>query len=203
MAEGSAKRPRGRPKSVDRQRAIDVAVETWWREGLHSVSLNQLCKRAQISKPGLYREFGGEDGLMMAALAAYREQEVLPLLGAFGSELPFRDLLDAVVAGMIRERDRPPGCLFTRMRLDDGRLGEETRAAVRTLEKERRDVFEARYRRALAGDEAEPSVSPQLAATYLDTQFTTLLVQMAAGEPRSLVREQARLALSVLLARQG
>ncbi|MCO4747785.1 MAG: helix-turn-helix transcriptional regulator [Proteobacteria bacterium] len=45
---------------------IAKAVDHFWREGLRAVSLNQLCQVIGISKPGLYREFGGEDGLMQA-----------------------------------------------------------------------------------------------------------------------------------------
>lgn len=64
-------RRRGRPKTFDRDPMIDVAMECYWREGTDGVSLNELYRRADVSKPGVYREFGGEDGLMAAVLEHY------------------------------------------------------------------------------------------------------------------------------------
>ncbi len=74
-AEGSqivvretASPPIGRPKTFDRDRVIGIAMECYWREGVDGVLLNELCRRAAVSKPGVYREFGGEDGLMDAVV---------------------------------------------------------------------------------------------------------------------------------------
>ena len=97
MGETEKKRGRGRPKTLDRQRIVDAAMQVYWREGLHALSLNALCRRIEISKPGLYREFGGEDGLMEAVLERYRELVVVPLLGLMAAELPYGAVIDRVV----------------------------------------------------------------------------------------------------------
>lgn len=200
MAEDRPKRPRGRPKTVDREHAIQVAMTAWWGEGLHSLSLNELCRRAGISKPALYREFGGEDGLMAAALAAYRQQAVAPLLAIVRAEMPFGDMLDRLVTVMTSDLGLPRGCLFTRMRLEDDRVGEGASEGLEALVAERRAAFAARYAAALEAGEAQASLTPDAAAHYWDTQLTTLLVQMAAGEDPETVRAEAKLALGVLLA---
>lgn len=198
MEERKTKRPRGRPKTVDRARTTQLAMVNYWREGLHALSLNQVCLRAEISKPALYREFENEDGLMSAVLAHYREVVVLPLLMFIGSERPFADVLDELIVGMTSQRETPVGCLFTQMRLSLPRLGPMTTAAVGALEQERRDAFEVWYRRALQSAEITPGLAPELAAGYLDTQFTSVLIQMKAGTPPDDVRAQARLAFRAL-----
>ena len=43
-------------------------MDSYWRDGVENVSLNELCRRAEVSKPGVYREFGGEEGLLDAVL---------------------------------------------------------------------------------------------------------------------------------------
>ena len=48
-------------------------------------------------------------------------------------------------------------------------------------------------------DEVNATVPAELAAHYLDTQLTTMLVQMAAGQAPDLVRAQAQLAFASLL----
>ena len=46
-------------------------MHTYWKNGVDGVSVNEICKKAQISKPGLYREFNNQEGLMIAALGCY------------------------------------------------------------------------------------------------------------------------------------
>jgi AcrR family transcriptional regulator len=192
------KRSRGRPKTVARDDAIASAMLSYWERGLHALSVNALCKEAGISKPALYREFGGEDGLMTAALALYRAQVVAPLLDAVASARPFRQVLDRIVVGMSEPRGRPVGCLFTKMRLSAGRLGPEATAAVRALERERLGAFEAWYARALERGEANAALQPEFAARYIDNQFSSLLVQMGADADPTEAQAEARLAMSVL-----
>lgn len=199
------KRPRGRPKTVDRGRTVALAMETYWRDGVHALSLNEVCRRAEISKPSLYREFGGEDGLMHAALEAFRERCIVPVTGLLHTESTSAAALDRVVVAMteafILTEDRwaPTGCLFTKMRLAGDRVGPETQERVREIARERRAVFEEWFRRGLERGDVDAELTPEFAAGYIDTQLTTLLTQMAAGEEAEVVREQARLALGVLV----
>ncbi len=174
-------------------------MDQYWREGLHAVSLNELCRRASLSKPALYREFTNEDGLMEAALEHYRQQVIVPLLSIIAAEHPFGPFLEQLVAGMTSQRSVPAGCLFTQMRLDRRRLGPKTMARVQTLEDERLRAFEAWYAQAVETGQANPKFSPAFAARYLDTQLSTVLVQMGAKAPAAQVQAQANLALSVLL----
>ncbi|MBT5864543.1 MAG: helix-turn-helix transcriptional regulator, partial [Ilumatobacter sp.] len=53
-------------------------MDAYWREGPDAVSLNEICRRAGVSKPGLYRAFGGEDKLLDAALEHYADVVLAP-----------------------------------------------------------------------------------------------------------------------------
>ena len=193
------KRRRGRPRSVDRERTTQRAMDDYWREGFSALSLNEICRRAEISKPALYREFGGEDGLHAAVLDSYRERFLEPLLAPLAEERPFGTMLDRAILTLTSDRGTPAGCLFTKMRLAGSRLGPLATERVRLIEKEQRSAYEAWYRRGLERGEVNPDLAPELAARYLDTQFATILVQMAYGVSPELVRALARLALRALL----
>jgi AcrR family transcriptional regulator len=200
LKKTSSESPRrvGRPKSVDREGAIDAAMAAWWAYGLHSMSVNELCRRVGLSKPALYREFGGEDGLMAAALARYRKQILLPILQALAGDAPLLAVLDRIVGAMAAHEGLPAGCLFTRMRVDRERLGEASTDGVAAAVRERRDGFEDAVRRAQGRGEVDPQLSPAEAARYIDAQITLLQVQLAAGEDADVAAAQARLALSAL-----
>ena len=173
-------------------------MTTWWQQGLNP-SLNEVCRLVGISKPALYREFGGADGLMEAALEAYRQRAIVPLLALFQSKGSFSDVLDRVVETLTSDLGLPAGCLFTRMRTSDSGLGEGTEARVLRLVTERRAAFQARFQQALDAGEANPDVAPELAGRYIDNQLTGLLVRMGDGEDPHQVRAEVLLALRVLL----
>ena len=75
---------------MDREQTLAVAMQAYWREDVDSISLNEICRRAEVSKPGLYREFGHEDGLMKAVLVAYQKQVLAPVYQMIAADAPFQ-----------------------------------------------------------------------------------------------------------------
>jgi len=199
MPETAKKARRGRPRTVDFSGLIRLSMGAWWQDGLYSASLNELCRRAGVSKPLVYREFGGEDGLMTAALALYRAELVEPMLGILERDQPFPDQLERLLTVLTADRGTPSGCFFTRMRLDPLRLGDQSKAALAELVEHRRGSFAAWYARGLSRGEANPALTPEQAAAFLDSQITSLLVHLGSGEPLDQARAQAALAFRVLL----
>ena len=199
MSKESSKRSRGRPRSVERQPAVSLAMQTYWRDGLSAHSLNEVCRLIGLSKPSVYRTFGGEDGLMEAALDHYRDLAIVPLLGVLAADEPFEQILNKSLDWLISDHGTPAGCLFTRMRLSTSRLGPSTAARVRAIEQERRDAFAASYRRALARGEVDRSITPDFAAYFIDTQLNGALVRRSVGDAPDLVKAQTRLAFRALL----
>lgn len=198
MSNAPKKRGRGRPKTLDRQRTVELAMAIYWCDGVRNVSMNEICRRADVSKPGVYREFGSEDGLMEAAVEHYRATVIDPLLELLGSERPFPEVLQHLLRFMTEPSDRPTGCLLAELRSAPGRVGPVTAARVDAVTDELRDAYEQWFRQAQARGEVYTSISPDLATHFIDTQFTTVLLQMALGAEPRLVRAQAELAFTAL-----
>ena len=74
---------RGRPKVLDRDRVLSVAMEQYWRHGPTKISVNDICKLSGSSKPAVYREFGSDDGLKATALLAHKAVAIDPFLACF------------------------------------------------------------------------------------------------------------------------
>ena len=192
------RRGRGRPKRRSRTELVELAMDRYWRDGVYVHSLNELCRRLSISKPSLYREFGGEEGLIEAVLDHYRELVVLPVLRFLELEWPFAETMEALIIGMTTPDGVPPGCLFTEMRMLRKRLSPQCVAKLAAIEHERIEAFERWYLRALERGEAKASLSAAVASHYRDAQFTLILLQMGAGLSPDQIRTQGRLALGVL-----
>jgi len=199
MVAAQKKRPRGRPKALDRDRTVDAAMACYWREGVNTLGLNEICRRMGISKPSLYREFGGEDGLMVEALNRYRDEVGTAIFDLLKVDLPFPEVLQKIVTWFTEDNGKPAGCLFASMRYSPSRLGPLTMQRVAVLRDEHRAAYEAWYERARVRNEVNPDIPSKLAAMLIDTQLTSLVMQMTLGEPPDSVRAQAELALRCLL----
>lgn len=196
--EGRDRRP-GRPRSFDRDVTIDAATACYWQEGPHGISLNEVCRRVNVSKPGIYREFGGEDGLLAAVIDRYRDQVVLPLLDLLASDPPFDEVLQALLTALATKRDGPMGCLIAEGRLGRHLLGPLAAERLEAVSKEMLSAYEARYRRAVADGQANGDLEPGFAASYLDAQLSTLLMRLHRGDDPEMVAGHGWLALQVLL----
>lgn len=71
-------------------------------------------------------------------------------------------------------------------------------AKVSAVAEEMRQAYEQWFRRARARGEVDGAVSPALAAHFIDTQLTSVLLQMRLRTDPELVRGQAQLAFRSL-----
>lgn len=198
MNDDAPKKPRGRPQTLDADRVAALAMQAYWHEGPTEVSINALCARAGVSKPSLYRAFGGEDGLTRAALTAYSEQvlaEVLAILDA-------PDGFDAALEGLVHYASESPlsdpGCLFVKMRAARDRFGPQTQDLIDALGEGAIAAYVAFLDAARARGAWAGRVPTDLAARYLAAQIEAALARRAAGVPSDEVRAVLALALSVL-----
>lgn len=205
MSKPKAKR--GRPKTLDRGQAISVAMHAYWSEDVESVSLNEICRRAELSKPGLYREFGNEDGLTKAVLVTYQKQVLAPVYEMIAADAPFRETLDSLVSIVTRSgnaptlednQEVPNGCLFVKMREAYRHLGDETREEVDRAKAEALTVYEEWVERAKEAGEFTGDMSSRFAAIYIDSQLSNALSLLARGEPNDEVKKILTVAFSML-----
>ncbi len=192
---------RGRPKTLSREHTLDVAMEAYWTEGVDMISLNALCKLAKISKPGLYREFGNEDGLMVAVLEQYEEQYLVQIRSLFLAKRPMKEAFDELLDFLFSSLDPeelPKGCLLVKMRELHLRLGEKTKNKVDQVHMHMLDTYKPFLHYAQESGELNKDFSIDFAAMYVDSQLMHAVSQLARGENPKLIREMLILALSVL-----
>lgn len=205
MTADSTRRARGRPKTFDRDRVLDVTIDSYWRDGVDAVSVNEICRRSMTSKPGLYREFGSEDQLMDAALTRYSETVLAPVLATLADDRPFQESLDYLIDFTTREEtaEVPSGCLFAKMRNFRWRLGPVTGQHVDSLREQAVATYAAWLERCATKGEIELPASIEVTAGYVDAQLTMTLTRISAGEDPAIVRAQAKLAFAVLASPSG
>lgn len=188
---------RGRPKKLDAEKLLDVAIDAYWKADPADVSMNTVCQLASVSKPSVYREFGNEDGLTRAALDRYADNVLGDVFGILEQGDRLGEILAKLVEFACDDPRMATGCMFYKMRNGKHRFGPVTQERIETLD----HAAEGAYREVLqrcrdAGDDLG-GVSIETGAHYLGAQIGLAIMQRAGGADRATVRDSLELALSV------
>lgn len=193
---------RGRPKTLDRDHVLRIALMSYWEGGPTSVAISQICHKAKVSKPGLYREFGSDDGLKDAALELYRSLVLSQFYDVLARDIPFERGIEALISFTVQDRQPlgiPDGCLQVMMRAHKDDLGEVTQAKVDLLRRETLTHYEAWIERAKLKGEFKADVSTKAAALFCDAQNCSAMRMQKEGVPNGIIGQTLRLAFSALL----
>ena len=107
-------RSKGRPRTFDREAALNRALDVFWRRGYEPATIAELCAAMEIKPPSLYAAFGNKAQLFMEAVQHYedvywdatweRMEDVPDVHEAMASF--FRD-----AARILTSQEAPCGCL--------------------------------------------------------------------------------------------
>src|SRR5688500_6836739 len=76
IAMKALEKPRGRPRSFDRDKALERAMHVFWRQGYEATSVNDLTRAMRINPPSLYAAFGDKEHLYLEALERYQQSRL-------------------------------------------------------------------------------------------------------------------------------
>src|SRR6056297_880497 len=201
MSDDDPKPARGRPRTMNADKVLDVAMTAYWQRDPADVSVNAVCQMAGISKPSLYREFGSEDGLTRAVLDSYAERVLSAVFAILHGGQGFQATLAALIDFASDDPRMETGCLFYKMRAGKHRLGPETRARVEEIDVAAQAAYAAFLQAARHAGEWPDGLSVEAGAKYLGEQIGLAITQRASGEDPERIREMLTLALSVFTRR--
>jgi AcrR family transcriptional regulator len=190
---------RGRPKKLNRKEVIEIAMYSYWEEGTQNISLNEVCRRAGISKPGLYREFGNEDGLMKEVLKQYQLKVLDPLHDYLVTSLTVQEITQKLVSTIKDGVDRPLGCLFVKMREVQPSLGEQTMQELVNCHKKTLSAYRKWALKLIKSKNISSDFSSQLVSKYIDVQINNASALLSRGERFQEIEAILVLSFSALL----
>ena len=192
---------RGRPKTLERDQVLKTALMCYWASSPTDVPISKICAKAGASKPGLYREFGSDDGLKEAVLNTYGEMVSTRRYEFLASEQPFSEVLEALITHTIQDRralDLPDGCLLFAMRARRDEFGPLTRKKIDQLRSDSLEKYRQWIDRAKANGQFRADISNETAALYLDAQIGNAMRLQKEGVSNEVIGEILRTAFSAL-----
>lgn len=112
----SVKSRGGRPRSFDRDAAVDTAMRLFWRHGYEGVSIGDLTAAIGVAAPSLYSAFGNKAGLYREAITCYEETygllDLTPIDAATSLPEAVRLLLEGAIQA-VTHPDRERGCMIS------------------------------------------------------------------------------------------
>src|SRR5262245_55376659 len=112
----------GRPRAFDTDKALDRALNIFWRKGYEGAALAELTKAIGINRPSLYAAFGDKEALFRKALERYEQGPTAFIREALAEptarRVAERLLLDGI--GSICGNGHPRGCMLVQGALAAG-----------------------------------------------------------------------------------
>ncbi len=189
----------GRPRTFNKEQALDHALEVFWRKGYEGASICDLTAAMGINPPSLYAAFGNKEALFRQALDRYSETKAGFIREALAAPKA-RDGIVAIMLGTahsLADKSSPAGS--PRVQGIAG-AGDHARC-IRDELNARRAVTQKAVRDRLkqAKDEGErpEDADPAALARYFSTVAQGMAIQAAAGASRKDLELIAEMAMRV------
>lgn len=163
-----ATKQRGRPRSFDREAALERATTAFWEHGYETTSITDLTDAMGIGAPSLYAAFGDKKTLFAEVVESYAVR-----YGSFGpralDEEPtaragFTRLLTET-ATVFTDPSHPRGCLMICAAVNCATP--EVENALRERREANIAGFESRIRADMATGELPPDTDPSALARFI------------------------------------
>jgi AcrR family transcriptional regulator len=197
-AAGPAPKPRGRPRSFDRETALEKAILAFWEHGYEATSVSDLTQVMGIGAPSLYAAFGDKRSLFDEVVREYGER-----YGSFGDRaLAEEPTARAAVERMLREAaaeytepGRPHGCLIIHAATNC------TTPEVEESLRERRNAnitaIESRIRSGVAAGELSADTDAAALARHTGAMIQGMSQQARDGAAKEELEALAELAMRI------
>lgn len=151
IAAPSAARRTGRPRSFDRDIALDAAMHLFWSHGFEATSISDLTRAMGITPPSLYAAFGDKRQLFRACIERYlggggAAMVVRSIEQAATARAAAQDLLTAAAVGDTGDTT-PPGCLLASSIVSSSADAADIREELAIIRREIEAALRARIER--------------------------------------------------------
>lgn len=188
----------GRPRSFDRDEALEAAVAVFWQYGYDATSIALLTGALGIGAPSLYAAFGDKKKLFFEALDRYNHTYGAFTVRALNEESDARAavsrLLHEASAAYTRS-DRPPGCLLITAATNCAPQSADVATRLRDIRAQARTALEAKIADSVRAGTVPPGADTRALAAFYAAVLQGMSAQARDGATTADLRRIADTAL--------
>lgn len=197
----SGEKPKGRPRSFDRDRALLRALDIFWRKGFEPASVAELCAAMEINPPSLYSAFGNKAKLFLEAVSYYEKVYWKATWERLEEEPDITQAIDkffSEAADILLSPSAPCGCMVVLAAINVSQESSDVVEAVSVLRQEGKDLFEKRLRRAVREQQLPTDTATAALATVLNTLLEGMSIEAKDGATPASLRATGQYASRLL-----
>jgi len=189
---------RGRPRSFDRDEALERAMDVFWRQGYQATSLSDLTAAMGINPPSLYAAFGDKEHLFLAAVERY-ESLGHGSAGCILEEAPTaRDAVELILketASELTKPSQPKGCMLITAATNCSAESAHIQRALAKRRAEQKKHLKDRIAKGVANGELPRGADAGALADFYTTVLTGMSMQARDGATRKTLLATAETAM--------
>lgn len=178
---------RGRPRSFDRDAALQAMMEVFWARGYEGAQLVDLTAAAGIAPPSFYAAFASKEAAFREAVDHYIATVGARPMQALNDAESLREGLERMLRASIDVAlsTRPGGCLLILGVVNCLPENEPARAHLKAARRKTRELIHARLERARATGELPPDRDPRQCAAFIHGVMQAISFQARDGATRA------------------
>jgi AcrR family transcriptional regulator len=192
----AAKKP-GRPREFSTDRALQRAMEIFWRKGYEAASLPDLTRAMGINRPSLYAAFGNKEQLFRRVLDRY-DGVVATFVATAMEAQTAKEAIEQLFRGSVRfhsSRDHPRGCLLMQGTPACGDAADPVRREIVSRRLATEAAIRDRLEQARAHGELSSAVRPPDLAKFITALVHGIAIAAANGATRPQLQTLAEMAI--------
>lgn len=181
------KKSRGRPKQFDRDRALESALDLFWRHGYEATSLADLVEVTGAKAPTLYAEFGNKEGMFRAAVERYLQKYTTCTNQLLEQDVPVAEIVEAYVRSSVEvftDPDTPSGCFMVCASAALSSASDDVAQMLRKKHHAQETALKACFDRKVQQGELLAKTDTALLAKYVICTIEGMSVQAREGASR-------------------
>jgi AcrR family transcriptional regulator len=184
---------RGRPRSFDRDTALDAAVLVFWEKGYEGTSLTDLTAAMGINRPSMYATYGNKRQLFLHAIDRYAATHGSRAFSALRLEPDNRTAVEEFFKASIDcalAEGTPRGCLINTVATDAAESDPELRDKLSHMFRQT-DAAIARRMMANRNDSRDGNSEPEMLAHMAHSVTHSIMTRARTGATRQELTQLA------------